>query len=340
MWGIGTIILASPVFSNLHKNYPHARFYFLTLRQNEGLYEDSPYIDETHYMDISSYWAALRKFFSITFWLWREKFDIVFDFEFGSRFTAILTFLNFSSLTVGYVPAGSGKNLFDVTVPYNESIHVTRLYLRALYSIFLKIYDDNLIQLPLSEKNRGKVNSYLKRNRIKNFVVLNPNTSELAVEREWPLEYFGQLGNRLIQEYPNVDILIIGGKEDIERSDNVSRMIKSSDRVFVVCGEFSIRESMYLLSQAKVLISNDSGPLHLGVIAGVPTVGLFGPETPVLYGPQGERHVAITANEICSPCISVYKDKVVDCRFNAACMKNIPVDRVYNELKNRLDLNS
>jgi ADP-heptose:LPS heptosyltransferase len=339
MWGIGTIILGSPVFTNLRKNYPQAKHYFLTLNQNEGLYEDSAYIDETEYMDLSSYRSAFFRFFKIILWIWREKFDIVFDFEFGSRFTAILTFLSTSSLTVGYVPAGSGKNLFDITVPYNESIHVTQLYLRALYSLRLKINEDRLVPLPFSEHDRLNVQTFLKNNLIKKFVAFNPNTSELAVEREWPREYFGQLGTRIFKEYPDINIILIGGAEDLGRTKNVSHLIKPYDRVFVVSGKFSFRESMYLLSQALVLVSNDSGPLHLGVIADVPTVGLFGPETPVLYGPRGKKHSAVTANEICSPCISVYKDKVVDCHFDAVCMKNIRVETVFNEVKRRLDSN-
>ena len=338
MWGIGTIILGSPVFTNLRRNYPDAKIYFLTLSQNEGLYEDSLYIDETNYMILASYWAASVRFCQIIIWLWRKKFDIVFDFEFGSRFTAILTFLSLRSLTIGYVPAGSGKNLFDITVPYNESIHVTRLYLRALHSLHLKIYSDRLVPLPISEQNTLKVDRYLQNNHIKNFVVFNPNASELALERMWPLEYFGQLGKRLLEEYNGLDILLTGGKEDINRVHNLSQLINPPGRVFQVCGEFSLRESMYLLSQAKVLVSNDSGPLHLGVIAGVPTIGLFGPETPVLYGQQGEKHSAITSDQICSPCISVYKDKVVDCHFGVICMKNIQIDRVYKEVTRRLDL--
>jgi len=80
----------------------------------------------------------------------------------------------------------------------------------------------------------------------------------------------------------------------------------------------------------SLLVSNDSGPLHLGVTAGIHTIGLFGPESPILYGHQGEKHVSLSAGETCSPCISVYRDKVVNCTKDAICMKKITVDKVFD----------
>ncbi len=328
MWGLGSIVLASPVFAHLRRHYPTARIAFLTLRQNQGLYEGRPELDDVHFFDMTSFYNALNSFFKLTLWLWREQFEVIIDLEFGSRFTAILTFLSFKSLTIGYVPAGSGKDIFDITIPYTESIHITRVFLRAIDALGLPVADETLLPLPISAADQDQVARFLQEQVGRDFIVLNPNTSALALERLWPPEYFADLGQQLLDRFPDVSLVLIGGPEDHTRVAHVRSLIKSSDRVLQAAGRFSLRQTAYLLSRARVFVSNDSGPLHLGVAMGVPSVGLFGPETPVLYGPRGPRHAAISSGEICSPCISVYNDKVVNCRKDAICMKHITVARV------------
>ncbi len=331
MWGIGTIVLASPVFANLRRQFPEAEIHFLTLHPNRGIYEDSDFIDHTVYLNFTSLLALAASFVKIVAYLRRERFDIIFDFEIGSRFTALLTALSFSSLTVGYVPAGSGKNIFDITIPYSEAVHITQIYLRSLDALQFDIFDRRLQPLPVSAQDRRKVSEVLQEKNCREFVALNPNTSELVSERLWPLENFAALARRLRADFPHLSIVIIGGKADRERSARVRELIGPDSQVFSAAGKFSIRETAALLARAALLVSNDSGPLHLGAAMNIPVIGLFGPETPLHYGPQGEKHTALTAGEICSPCISVYKDKIVDCRKDAVCMKNIDVERVYRE---------
>lgn len=336
MWGLGTIVLASPVFANLKHNCPDCKIYVVTLLQNRDMYEGSPHIDGAAYFDMSGWLRALQSFLKLVGWMWRQQFDVVFDFEIGSRFTALLTAANLRSMTIGYAPAGSGKNVFDITIPYIESTHMTRIYLRSLDALNMKIYDERLLKLPVKVEEKQRVNEFVKSRRLSNFVVFNPNTSDLAIERLWPPEYFAELGKRLLATFPDLQIVLIGAAADVARVELLQKSIGFPDRVASSAGKFSIRETSELLNHARVLVSNDSGPMHLGVVAGVPTVGLFGPETPVLYGPRGDNHIAITAGEMCSPCISVYNEKVVDCRRGVVCMKNIPVETVFQAVVERL----
>ena len=100
MWGIGTIVLASPVFRNIKMNCPSAKLCFLTLIQNRQLYKDSIYIDEVVCFDITSFSRAVVSFIKILFMIRRQKFEIIFDFEIVSRFTALITCLSTRSYTV------------------------------------------------------------------------------------------------------------------------------------------------------------------------------------------------------------------------------------------------
>ncbi|MCB0300131.1 MAG: glycosyltransferase family 9 protein, partial [Calditrichaeota bacterium] len=195
---------------------------------------------------------------------------------------------------------------------------------------------ERLLKLPIKIEEKQSVSDFLKSQRLSNFVAFNPNTSDLAIERLWQSESFAELGKRLLDTFPDLQIVLIGAKADVVRVMGLQKSIEISDRVVSTAGKFTIRETTELLSHARVLVSNDSGPMHLGVVAGVPTVGLFGPETPVLYGPRGDNHIAITAGEMCSPCISVYNEKVVDCCRGVVCMKNISVESVFQAVVERL----
>jgi ADP-heptose:LPS heptosyltransferase len=80
------------------------------------------------------------------------------------------------------------------------------------------------------------------------------------------------------------------------------------------------------------MVTNDSGPLHLAVAVGLRTVSLFGPETPVLYGPRGAGHRVLFRNLPCSPCMNVHDVKRVRCIFDRPlCLHDLPEEAALAE---------
>jgi len=92
----------------------------------------------------------------------------------------------------------------------------------------------------------------------------------------------------------------------------------------------ALRELLALYSMATLMVTNDSGPAHFASLLQLPTVVLFGPETPRLYGPMGNAHKDLYAEFACSPCVSVYNGKKSPCTENR-CLKEITVDQVLKE---------
>lgn len=78
---------------------------------------------------------------------------------------------------------------------------------------------------------------------------------------------------------------------------------------------------------SDVLISNDSGPVHFAALTPIRVVAMFGPETPLLYGPLGEKAVSVSLELACSPCVNLLNHRVSPCTDNQ-CMKRLPVERV------------
>jgi len=112
-------------------------------------------------------------------------------------------------------------------------------------------------------------------------------------------------------------------------TDSICRIV-SSERAMSVAGELSIGTLAALLCQTDLFIGNDTGPMHLAAAMGTPTIGLFGPETPVRYGPFGDKNVGLYGSVTCSPCISIHLGQVPDCyEQNPICMAEIKPDDVW-----------
>ena len=171
----------------------------------------------------------------------------------------------------------------------------------------------------------------------KKYIILNINSGELALERRWQIDNFIELSKYILDTY-DIEIILIGGKNEKEYvSKYVFKMEKYCNKIIDTSGKISIKELMVLFQKALFFITNDSGPLHLGNALKVPLAVFFGPETPVLFGPIGEKKIVFYTNERCSPCISSKNKKAINCIHNNRCLTNIKPINVFNEIKKIID---
>ena len=155
--------------------------------------------------------------------------------------------------------------------------------------------------------------------------------SELNFERRWPQPSFGELARRLARE-DRLRVVLVGSAGErayTQRVVEAARDLGLEDALNLA-GDLSTAELSSLLSRCAVFVSNDSGPMHLAAALGTPTVGLFGPETPLMYGPLGSRVRALYRPPICSPCINVHDNKVASCIWGfPQCLVSIAVEEVH-----------
>jgi hypothetical protein len=131
-------------------------------------------------------------------------------------------------------------------------------------------------------------------------------------------------------------VVLIGAPSERSYVAAVRALIGEVRHGFVLdwSGALPFDEFLALLAQADAVVSNDSGPMHLAAGMGTPTIGLFGPETPVLYGPLGPRAHALWKPVVCSPCINVHNNKQVTCwRGTPECLTGISSDEVLAETR-------
>lgn len=335
-WGIGSILLLSPVMRAVRRRYPESHIALLTLSRNAGLRPLLPAVDEILTLDLESTWRVPLELLRVVRAVRSGRFDLVVDCEFFAKAAAILTFLSGAPRRVGfYRDEKLRQRLYTDGVPFRHDRHVARAFCELLAPLQIPADPaDHRLAEP-DAAAREEASELLGAARVPGeFVVVNVNASELAYERRWAPAKFAELSRRMAERL-DVDVLLVGSPSERGYVSEVE-VRSASKRVKSVAGRTSLTGLQALLVRSLLFVTNDSGPLHLAAQSGVPCVALFGPETPDLYGPVGEGHIVFYRRLPCSPCMSVHDMKQVVCHGQVDCLKEIGVDEVMERVVARL----
>ncbi len=135
----------------------------------------------------------------------------------------------------------------------------------------------------------------------KSIYVLCPG-AEYGVTKRWPTGHFASLAQHLINNEPNANIILLGGKGDHALGEEIISQVKNTAQIQNWCGETSLDEAIALIGMSKVLVSNDSGLMHIGAALKVPQVAIFGSSDPHHTPPLSDKAKVIWLNLPCSPC--------------------------------------
>jgi lipopolysaccharide heptosyltransferase II len=345
MWGMGSIVLASPLLARLRALYPGARIDFATLAENRAVLGLYPGMGRVISIDIA---RGVPRFLLETLrMIWRlrrERYDLLLDLEFFTRFSAIFSFLVGPAWSHGFSAKGKWRGrLHDLEVPFNAYAHVTQNFLTLLSGDYMRPIDGAALDGPAVLPHLEAPPGAWERCRARlaedpawrgglPLVVVNPNAGDMALERRWPVERVAEL-LRLLCARGDLDVVLVGSPAERAYVDEVARSSGTADRLVNLAGRSDLSELVALLAHASVVVTNDSGPMHLAAAAGASTVALFGPETPTLYRPlrsaPGQRHAVHYLGLGCSPCMFVHDNKVLSCWFSQArCMLGIAASEV------------
>ncbi|MGA2774751.1 MAG: glycosyltransferase family 9 protein [Candidatus Omnitrophota bacterium] len=347
---LGTVILSYPLLNHIKREYPLAEVFFVTFNKNKDIFKllgniipDSNIltIDETTPL------TFVLDTLKIIWQLRRKGVDIIFDLEFFSRFSAIISYLSGSKKRVGlhhYTFEGLYRgSLLTHKIQYNPSNHVSKTYLSFAQAVSASSKDHPQLDSAIIEeelvfpeyaskvKIKESIEKKLKDAGIgskRRIFLINPGEGVLPL-REWPLENFISLVNLLLQDSRNY-ILIIG-TEGATKKSGLMRGAISNSRCIDFTRKTSLEELMELFLISEVLISNDCGLVHLAMLTVIKKFILFGPESPQVFGPIGKNSRIIYSNWPCSPCLSAQNHRNSDCSDNK-CLKTIKPETVYNAI--------
>jgi lipopolysaccharide heptosyltransferase II len=137
--------------------------------------------------------------------------------------------------------------------------------------------------------------------------------------KRWPVPYWAALLDRLIRE-ENAYVVLTGAPNDLPLTENITR--RMHERPLNLAGKTSLVQLAALLKRADLLISGDSGPMHMAGAVGTHTIAIHGPTDPALSGPVSHHATVLRSNIWCSPCYQA--KETADCRFfTTQCMKDI-----------------
>jgi len=351
---MGSAILAYPAMKKIQEAYPSAQLYFWIFKKNQDGVWALDIIPHKNVIVMRSESLMLLciDIFKNLRRIHKEKMDVVIDMELFTRFTSFLTYLSRAATRVGFHagrfwgPYRGG--LHTHSVMYNPRIHISRNFLSLVDAVindnkkdaaFLKSraldYPLAIAQRKPTQEERDRIWKKIKqlnpRITIHNTLVLvNPGINDVLSVRRWPIENYIGLAKNILED-ENIFIALVGTAAQSFYGEKISGGIVSS-RIVNLIGETSVEELLALCDISKLLISHDSGLVHLASLTKIHIIVLFGPETPALYAPLTSEKTVCYAALSCSPCISAYNHRRAVCKDNK-CLRAIAVEEVVSVAK-------
>ena len=319
----GDVIQTLPVAARLREAWPSARISWLVNSQYARLLRNNPCIDHLYpfprdlWRAHRNFPGAVASFIRLCTQLYRARFDAVLDLQ-GLLRSGILTAATGAPLRAGFANARECAHFFytlKVTVPQGEMHSVDR-YLLVASALGCS---GTGVRFPLGggEEEEGGADEFLRAflpPRGGPLIALSPSARWKT--KRWPLEYYAALGDFLAER--GARIVVIGGGSG--EGKKVTGLMRAP--VLAADGIDDPLKLAALLNRMDLLISNDSGPMHLAAAVGTTVIGLFGPTNPRRTGPYGAKHRSVCAPVECSPC---YRR---ECERESECMRMITVERV------------
>jgi len=332
---IGDVLMATPSFKAIRNKYTGSKISLLIGKWSSQLIKNNPDIDEIIEIDENIFWdKKLLSLISLYLKLLKKKFDIVYIMHWSNLFN-LFCYLLFIPERIGF--DRDSKSMFLT----KKICYVDELKNKHIIKRYLDLVDDGLdindypVKIYLTEKELESAKNILQNYNLlqKNIIGVAPgggiNPHRKVLSKRWPKEKYTELINS-IHEKLVCPVILFGAESDIETGDFITSNIKNRELLFNFIGKYDIRTVASLMTFCKILITNDSGLLHVAGAVNIPTLSIFGPTIPYDKIPLGETHKYIYKNLKCSPCYR--HGKTVDCKTKE-CLELISVGEVFEEVQ-------
>ncbi len=269
---IGDVVLTTPAIKALRKAYPMSRISILVSPFTKDLVWPSPYLDEVLVDDRAGRHRGLIGFLKLARDIRRKSFDAVFVFHTKRRYN-LVAYLAGIPFRTGYKNEKFGLLLTNPIkdVRSQGQKHEVQYCLDVLKPIGA---ENNDMDLFVATQKEAEVwaNDWLNAQDLKcgEFIAVHCGSSDPA--KCWPVEKFAKLIDALQQRY-SLKVVLIGSGDTTERANQIKQLtaLKPLD----VTGKSSLAQTVSLLRRCRLLISNDSGPVHIAAAVGISVISLF-----------------------------------------------------------------
>jgi ADP-heptose:LPS heptosyltransferase len=326
--GLGDTLLSTPAIRSIRKRYPGARITLHVRKRYQELFQSNKNIDA-----VIPYFGGYKRFLSTVRAFRKENFDLGVILHGNGPQAIPMAYLSGAPYVVrlplckdfGFLLSNKESEGDDYR---NQHTIMARLKIASLIGC---VDTSPEMELEVDQEDRDYVDQWLNQVGIDHAsTLIGLQVGAARPYKQWPPERFGELARRIIDFDPHANILILGSGKEKSLCLLVKRLI-GSDRAFSLAGSLSLRQVAALVERINLLITNDTGIMHMAIALRTKTISLFCPTHSWAVGPIQDRdlHTVIEKEPPCPECLT----KKCEHPF---CMNEISVDEVFSEIRKSL----
>ncbi|HXE95456.1 MAG TPA: glycosyltransferase family 9 protein [Dongiaceae bacterium] len=305
--GIGDAVLLAPSINAINTSYPDSRITILAERRNCGVFALMPRVSRVLCYDRPG--ELIRAALGL--------YDAVIDTEQWHRLSAVIARLVRAPMKIGF-DTNERRRMFTHRIGYDLSAYEPDNFALLLKPLGVDCQRKaETASLSLPPQAMSKARHLLHPLGSGSFVVIFPGAS--IPEKRWGGGRFTLVAKRLAEA--GYKIVVVGGKEERGDGDMIA-----GEAGLNLAGMTTLAETAAVIARSSLVISGDSGVLHIAAGLDIPTVSLFGPSSETKWAPRGERHVALNHHLSCSPCTKF--GTMPPCPIKSRCIRDISPDEV------------
>jgi len=319
--GLGSLIIAKPAIAALRRHHPQAHIIFWGTPAMVPLAREMPEFDEVLTLDDRSLVGASLSVFGALARLWRARVDWAFDLEAYSRLSSVLVTLTMARNRTGFaLEQLRSRRVHTHLVYFNRYLHIGEAYTRLFGQL---LPSDATIDV--NDFGAWRFSTDPLPTLTRPYFVFNIHAGDLALERRWPRESFRVLIDAVLARRPDAVAVLIGhGAREME----YTAPLVTSPRILDLSGTLSLVETVRVIANAEIVVTNDTAPLHMALSTKARIVGLFGPTRAETYLTPNRPDVAGAQVRLyCSPCVHHWEPP--PCEGDNQCMKRLTPAMVF-----------
>lgn len=297
---LGDLVLTSSPVKSLQQTYPQAEIFLLTKSKYQEIAAGIPFVSQIISFDSEIKHKGIAGFFNLIAELKSFHFDIIVDLHSNWRSFLVSRFLSARQKVKYNKRSWTRFLMVHLKLLKIKPKHTLELYQSALRKLGIS---SSILspQLDLKPEDSNWAISYLKERKVfpgDYLVGLSPGAKWET--KRWDKEKYAETG-LILAEKLNASIIIFGDEKEKDLVNQIAQSLKEQNPIMAV--GLKLNQLVALIDRCKILVSNDSGLMHIATARNVLVVAIFGPTHPKLgFTPFGEKSIALTANVQCSPC--------------------------------------
>jgi heptosyltransferase-2 len=324
---IGDAVLALPVFESVRHNFPQAEVWIAGREWIQDLFPSLEGFKGLLSLPDEHGWAGFRKAVKI---IKDNNFDAGLLLPNSFR-SALLFYLARIPQRWGYNRDGR-RFLLTKRVPspgQTVPLHQAQYYLKLIEGLGLKPAPGrHYLKIDAREIHDSRLRlESLGISFKRPLVALNPGAQYGSAKR-WPAQKFADLA-LLLQQRKNADILVVGAEDEVALAEDIAERMKIKPQI--MSGKTTLSQLAGLLHHAQLLVTNDSGPMHMASALRTPVVAVFGPTEPARTGPFHQPAAVVSKEVDCWPC------RHRECPSDHRCMTEITAEDVFRACEEFLE---